>query len=100
MFLGVLGHFGRVSCAPDAMIPLCLKAQDVQHPREVVTQDHQAELATALVQAAHQEVVRPGPAFECAEGVLGQLAALLHAPARRCHPQAVPFDGGLVLPAL
>ena len=99
-FLGILGHFGRVSLAPGAMIPQCLDPEQVQHPREVVAQHHQAEFAPALFPAAHEEMVHARPVLEGAERVFGELAALFHAPARLGHAQAVPPDGGLVLPAL
>ncbi len=59
-FPGLLGATGRVL---GAVIPERLPAENVQYPREVVRQRHQAPLAAHLDQPPHEEMVPSGPAL-------------------------------------
>jgi len=72
-------HFGLL-CATGrilgAVIPECLQTENVEHPREVVGQGHQAPLAAHFGQTPHQEMVPAGEALQRTERVLHQRTAL------------------------
>ena len=82
-----------------AAIPERLQPQDVERPGEVVGQRHQAPLAPHLGQAPHQEVVPAGPAFQRAERVLHQGAALAHHAGVGLHAPPVGLPQRVVLVA-
>src|SRR5262249_42273638 len=75
-------------------------ADDLEHAGEVVAQRHQAPFAANLVEAADQEVPVTSPAFERAEGMLGEFGAAAHLCRGVLHAGAMPFEHVFVFPAI
>ncbi len=77
-----------------------IEAKDVEHPRKVVAERHQAPLAAHLVEATHEEVAVAGPTFERAERMFDQAGAAAHQRGCILHPRPMTLDDVLVLPAV
>src|ERR1700686_4477497 len=78
-----------------------IEAENVEHAGEVVAERHQAPFAANLVEAADEEVLIAGAAFERPEGGLDDGGAAPHQFARAfaCHPLAMTVENIFVLPA-
>src|ERR1700728_2111443 len=78
-----------------------LEAENVEQAGEVVAERHQAPFATDLIEAADEEVLIAGAAFERPEGVLDDGGAAAHqfACPFACHPLAMTVENIFVFPA-
>ena len=77
-----------------------VEAENVEQAGEVVAERHQTPFATHLVEAADEEVLIAGAAFERPEGVLDDGGAATHQfAAFACHPLAMPVENIFVFPA-
>src|ERR1035438_2512373 len=78
-----------------------IEAENVEHAGEVVAERHQAPFAAYLVEAADEEVLIAGAAFERPEGMLDDGGAATHqlACVFACHPGAMTVQNRFVLPA-
>src|ERR1700761_4302185 len=77
-----------------------LEAENVEHAGEIVAERHQAPFATNLFEAADQEVLIAGAAFERPERMLDDGGASAHQFGRTFarHPLAVAVENLFVLP--
>ena len=76
-----------------------VEAENVEQAGEVVAERHQTPFATHLVEAADEEVLIAGAAFERPEGVLDDGGATAHQFACALHPRTMTFENIFVLPA-
>src|SRR3984893_3309801 len=98
---GTKAAFAGYTCLFRHVRDEAVEAENVEHAGEVVAERHQAPFASNLVEAADEEVLIAGAAFERPEGELDDGGAPAHqfTCAFACHPVAMTVENIFVPPA-